>query len=184
MLIPLKDYNRTGGVLREIKKGTSVLLQTITKEALHGAHQLTMLVARAIAELAADPHDPNTVRSGSSSRSISHQSRGNRVSSSSAFRATHQPENLAQGISLAVDSLSRELSGALETVVAIPIKQFQRTGPGGYVKAVIRALPIAVLRPVGGAAEAVSYTLLGLRNSIDPNAMQDEEDRYEIDFRL
>jgi hypothetical protein len=39
-----------------------------------------------------------------------------------------------------------------------------------------------VLRPAAGAAEAVSYTLLGLRNSLDPAARVDEEDLWNCDF--
>lgn len=179
MLIPMKDYRRTGGVLRELKKGTSALLRTITKEALHGAHKLTMLVAKAIAELASDTPD---CTKGPGGTAISKQQSRIAPRLSSAYRATHQPETLGQGLSLAADSISREVGNVLETIVAIPIKQYQRTGPGGYVKAVIRALPIAILRPVGGAAEAVSYTLLGLRNGLDPAQMKEEEDQFSFDL--
>jgi hypothetical protein len=45
---------------------------------------------------------------------------------------------------------------------------------------VIRALPVAILRPTAGAAEALSYTLLGLRNNLDPSARRDEEDMWEV----
>ena len=61
-------------------------------------------------------------------------------------------------------------------------RQYERTGPRGFVTSVVRALPIAVLRPAAGAAEAVSYTLLGLRNSLDPAARVDEEDLWNCDF--
>ena len=60
--------------------------------------------------------------------------------------------------------------------------QYERTGPRGFVTSVVRALPIAVLRPAAGATEAVSYTLLGLRNSLDPAARVDEEDLWNCDL--
>ena len=46
------------------------------------------------------------------------------------------------------------------------------------MKCIVRALPVAILRPVAGAAEALSYTLLGLRNNIDPAKRRDEEDMW------
>jgi hypothetical protein len=60
-------------------------------------------------------------------------------------------------------------------------RQYQRSGPGGVIREVIRALPVAVLRPTAGAAEALSYTLLGLRNNIDPSVRRDEEDMWNVD---
>jgi len=58
----------------------------------------------------------------------------------------------------------------------VPIKQWEKSGPGGALRCVVRAIPIAILRPIGGAAEAVSYTLLGLRNSLDNDLTTDEDD--------
>lgn len=58
----------------------------------------------------------------------------------------------------------------------LPIKEYQRTGhAGGALRCVVRAIPVAVLRPTAGAAEALSYTLLGLRNDLDPEKRKDEE---------
>lgn len=49
----------------------------------------------------------------------------------------------------------------------------------GPVRAVVRAIPIAVLKPMIGASEAVSKTLFGLRNSLDPASRQELEDKYK-----
>jgi autophagy-related protein 2 len=49
----------------------------------------------------------------------------------------------------------------------------------GPVKKVIRAVPIAVLKPMIGASEAVSKTLLGLRNTLDPEVIKDLEGKYK-----
>ena len=45
----------------------------------------------------------------------------------------------------------------------------------GPVRSVIRAVPIAVLKPMIGASEAVSKTLLGLHNTLDPNVRIENE---------
>ena len=47
------------------------------------------------------------------------------------------------------------------------------------MRAVVRAVPIAVLKPMIGASEAVSKTLLGLRNTLDPGARKDIEEKYK-----
>lgn len=58
-----------------------------------------------------------------------------------------------------------------------PVRSLARTQ--GPVRAVVRAIPIAVLKPMIGASEAVSKTLFGLRNTIDPSARRDLEDKYK-----
>ena len=40
----------------------------------------------------------------------------------------------------------------------------------GSGHAVVKAIPIAILHPIVGASGAISKTLLGLHNSLDPNA--------------
>jgi autophagy-related protein 2 len=57
----------------------------------------------------------------------------------------------------------------------VPIRQWEKS-PGGSLRCVIRAIPIAILRQVIGASEAVSFTCLGLRNSIDNDLTADEDD--------
>lgn len=49
----------------------------------------------------------------------------------------------------------------------------------GAVRAVVRAVPIAVLKPMIGASEAVSKTLLGLHNTLDPNVRAENEAKYK-----
>ena len=49
----------------------------------------------------------------------------------------------------------------------------------GPTRAVIRAVPIAVLKPMIGASEAISKTLLGLHNTLDPQAQIDSETKYK-----
>ena len=79
------------------------------------------------------------------------------------------------------NSLSREVHSAVDTVIMLPMKHYQKSGNSkGLVKEVITALPIAILRPLSGVTEAVSYTLLGMRNTIDPNIRKEEEDVFDI----
>ena len=43
----------------------------------------------------------------------------------------------------------------------------------------MRAVPIAVLKPMIGATGAVRETLLGLRNTLDPGERRDDEAKYK-----
>ena len=63
-------------------------------------------------------------------------------------------------------------------------RQYKRSGPGGFVKSVVRAIPVAIIRPAAGTAEAISYTVLGLRNNLDPTRRRDEEDMWNVDHTL
>lgn len=44
------------------------------------------------------------------------------------------------------------------------------------MKGVVKAIPIAVMAPLSGASEALSYTLLGARNQMRPDLYQEEEE--------
>jgi len=83
------------------------------------------------------------------------------------------------GFELAYKSLQRNLNSAAQTILAVPMEVYERSGNEGPVRSVIRAVPIAVLKPMIGASEAVSKTLLGLHNTLDPNIRHDNEAKYK-----
>ncbi|KAJ0401611.1 hypothetical protein ATCC90586_007053 [Pythium insidiosum] len=98
----------------------------------------------------------------------------------------YAPPGLPSGVVLvlgnAYDSISRELHVAAKTIVAVPLVEYKKTGSQGYVRSVIRAVPVAVLRPMIGASEAVSKALIGVRNAVDPELKEDVENKFK-DFR-
>jgi autophagy-related protein 2 len=95
------------------------------------------------------------------------------------FGKRDQPKTFQEGIHKAYGAVAREVHGAVETLIAIPVRQTEMT-PSGAIREVVRALPIAILKPVAGLAEGIGYTVLGLRNMIDPNLQHDEEDVWNI----
>lgn len=187
IVIPLnRDASSNQGsnnkkMIRNMQTKASDLIQTVTREALHVSHKLTMFVAKGISELASNDTPAYQQRYISNQRGP--EGYGN--APDTAARNVRQPAGLNDGILRGYESLRREVSSAVESIVAIPIREYRRTGSSKtYVKSVIRALPVAVLKPIAGAAEGVSYTLLGLRNSIDPNARTEDEDIWEVDRQL
>jgi hypothetical protein len=93
-----------------------------------------------------------------------------------ASKYGQQPADFGEGIELAYDSMRRNVGSAAHTIFAIPMEVYEQKGAQGTVKAVVRAVPVAVLRPMIGASEAFSKTLMGLQNTIDPMQRLQMED--------
>ncbi|KAJ1680026.1 autophagy- protein 2 [Spiromyces aspiralis] len=98
-----------------------------------------------------------------------------------------QPLSANQGIRQAYQSLTRQFSEASQTILAIPIEIKQSSNRSGAVRstthssvrAVVRAVPVAILKPAIGATEATSKALLGIRNSLDSRHRRQLEDKYK-----
>ncbi|KAJ1883953.1 autophagy- protein 2 [Kickxella alabastrina] len=126
------------------------------------------------------------------SASVAGGSGGRRISFNKSKYA-RQPENLSEGMRQAYMSLRSNVGDAVQTILAIPVvvQESEADGyvddngvPGrspvhGSVRAVVRAVPVAVLKPMIGATEAVSKTLLGLRNTMEPARRGQLEDKYK-----
>lgn len=91
----------------------------------------------------------------------------------------NQPLTVAQGIYSAYDSLGHNLGLAKTAVAGIKSDAVASGSAGGTAKAIMRATPIALIRPMIGATEAVSRTLLGVTNQMDPNQARDVEEKYK-----
>jgi len=85
------------------------------------------------------------------------------------------PRGLTDARPHAMESLSRGFQAANYKVVIVPFLEYQRTGATGAVKKVLRGIPIAIAAPASGAAEALSFALLGARNSLRPDIRKEEE---------
>ncbi|SCZ96129.1 BZ3500_MvSof-1268-A1-R1_Chr8-1g10024 [Microbotryum saponariae] len=95
-------------------------------------------------------------------------------------RYAAQPSDVREGIESAYRSMGGQLRSAAQTILALPMEVYEQTGDDGPVRAVVRAVPVAVLKPMIGASEAVSKALLGLRNTFDPDSAQIEaSDKYK-----
>ena len=161
-----------GRVLHGLRKGSMSFLRTVTLETVHTSQKVTRCVASAL--------DHN----GALEETLVRQ----------------QPADIREGLKHARTSLSRGMKHAANAIVVIPMKEYQRSGPKGAMTSVIRAVPVlantcatrprhrntnphtspqvAVLQPVLGASEALSYTLLGIRNSMSPDIHQDEKSKF------
>lgn len=92
----------------------------------------------------------------------------------------YQPENTAEGLSLAAASLHRGIRRAGQALVSRPIMEYQRGATSTRVAtSVVRGIPVCILRPAIGATEAITTTLRGVRNQVDHEHKQQIESKFK-----
>lgn len=168
ILLPVQHYSGDGRVIRGLERGTkSFLKNTVMEGARIGAKLSsgTKIVLEHLDEIFTGEPD-------ASSRTVHlDDGRDGRVAVDHppAFSVgVVVPCDAREGLKMAYESLSRNAQKTMHTIVAIPVQVYERSGPGGAVKAVVRAVPIAILRPLIGASEAMSMAMQGVQNSINP----------------
>ncbi|TDH72743.1 hypothetical protein CCR75_007779 [Bremia lactucae] len=198
ILLPMEHYGRDRRFVRGLKRGASSFLKSVTIETLTTASKVAQ-GTQALLE-----HADDVVSSSSALRrkQLKYRQAGSRIARNSRRMGgggirnaqdsgggiggrqylTQQPASASEGFGQAYDSLARELHVAAKTIVAVPLVEYKKTGSQGYVRSVIRAVPVAVLRPMIGASEAVAKALIGVRNAVDPELKEDIENKFK-DFR-
>ena len=112
------------------------------------------------------------------------------------------PRHIGDAAGHSVESITRGLRAANYKIVTVPLREYQSSGASVAARSAVRGLPIAVLAPLSGmlkdffvcfsdhickfpthslcrilsgASEALSYSLLGLRNSMRPDIRKEAE---------
>ncbi|KAH9996789.1 hypothetical protein BJV77DRAFT_960396 [Russula vinacea] len=169
VLLPIAQYRKDGRVVRGLQKGTKAFVRSTAMEAVKLGAQLAT-GTQVILEQA-----ENVL--------------GSKFSETILAETLPHPSD---------DALDRSFHSTSDEETTDPISSpnnpcrpygsfrtfwergmFYNTHFYGPVRAVIRAVPIAVLRPMIGASEAVSKTLLGLHNSMDPEIRHENAAKYK-----
>jgi autophagy-related protein 2 len=90
-------------------------------------------------------------------------------------RPKRAPRHASDAAIHAYESVARGLREANYKIVAVPLREYQNSGVRGAAGSALRGVPIAVLCPIAGASEALSYTLLGLRNQLRPDLRKEDD---------
>ncbi|THG98961.1 hypothetical protein EW026_g3308 [Hermanssonia centrifuga] len=186
VLLPIAQYKKDGRVVRGLQKGTTAFVKSTATEAVKlGARLATgTQVILEQAEHVIGGQFKDSITAEALQISPSNADWDERLLDDTdpddlISRYADQPTNVKEGVKSAYKSLRRNLNSAAQTILAVPMEVYERSGNEGAVRAVVRAVPIAVLRPMIGASEAVSQTLLGLHNTLDPNVRMDNEAKYK-----
>jgi len=175
VMMPLEQYNKDGRIVHGIRRGTSSFARTVAIEAL-GTFSKAAMTAQSLLEHARDVFSTLPAGTEFGVESVDQSQLASSIAGSS------QPRDVHEGLQSAADSFTKEFKRAAFVLVALPIDDFQRDGATGAVKSVLRGVPIAVIRPLIGATQAVSSTLLGLRNSVDPDKHKEENQKFKNRF--
>jgi autophagy-related protein 2 len=166
VLLPIEQYYKDGQWTRGLTKGIDAFAHKTAMEAIRLGTKLavgTQVLLEHADDILNFDTDTATVLS---------------TNDESTSKFGNQPATVQEGMQLAYKSLTKHIGTAVNTIIAIPMDVVD-TSTHGTVKAVIRAVPIAVIRPAIGATEAVSKTLLGLRNQLDPTNKSQMHDKYK-----
>jgi len=188
VLLPIAQYRKDGRVVRGLQKGTKAFVRSTAMEAVKLGAQLAtgtqVILEQAENVLGSKFNEtvlaetvsylPENVTDTGGDDWASNEELTDPIS-----KYAEQPVDIRDGIESAYTSIRRNLSSAAQTILAVPMEVFERSGSEGPVRAVIRAVPIAVLRSMIGASEAVSKTLLGLHNSMDPEIRHENAAKYK-----
>lgn len=138
VLLPVEQFHRDGRVIRGMQRGTNRFVKTAAMEALKVGSRMAagaQVILEGVDEFlggAASPR-PHVHTTGSTVVS----------------KYAEQPRSFSEGLSAAIGSLSLNLGHAAETIIAVPTEVSER----GSFAPVIKAIPVAVLRPLIGTSE-------------------------------
>ncbi|EIW70236.1 hypothetical protein TREMEDRAFT_30206 [Tremella mesenterica DSM 1558] len=193
ILLPIEQYRKDGRIARGVQRGAGSFVRSTGMEMMRlGARMATgtqVILEKAEGVLGGKFSERITGEITRGSRdnlgddwvgednSSDEEEEGKRKRVRSRF--ADQPIDMREGVQAAYKSLSRNINSAAQTILAVPMEVYERSADDGPLRAVIRAVPIAVLKPMIGASEAVSKTLLGMRNSLDPHARKELGDKYK-----
>jgi len=155
VILPWDAIQNGDNIVHSIKVGLKSLTGSVIYEALNVTAKLTGLASRQLSNL------------------VSSQQRS--ASLVLPSRPPVMPRNLTETADHAIDSIAKGFETAGYKIIIIPYREYQRKGVSRAAESIVRGIPVAILAPIGGASEALSYTLLGARNQVRPDIRKEEE---------
>lgn len=92
---------------------------------------------------------------------------------------SNQPENFSEGLQVAYGSITRNMSTMRQAIVEAGDRAGRSGSVSGAFAEVLRATPVVVIRPLIATSEAISKTLMGGVNELDPEQKRRVEEKYK-----
>jgi len=173
VVIPVKEYKKDGRIVRSISKGAAAFARQTGGEVTRFGAKLAIGAQTALQGAEEYFAGPSTAKSDAAvwesadldadeKRAISHYA--------------EQPMGILQGLKGAARSLERDLLVTRDIIIAISGEAREGGNVEEAAKAVVRHAPTLILRPMIGASKAISQTLMGATNTMDPGNRQRVED--------
>ena len=148
VVLPWNAIRNGEDVSRAVRNGLSSFGEILVFEALNTTARLTYFAAQQLQKV---------------------------ISASFPSRPQNMPRGVSETTSHAMESLARGLDHANYKIVVVPYKVFQEKGATSAAKSVLKGIPIAIMAPLASINEAMSYTLLGARNTLRPEVRKEDE---------
>ncbi|WEW60677.1 autophagy- protein 2 [Emydomyces testavorans] len=180
VLVPMREYRKDGRIVRSIQKGAVQFAKTTTNELLRLGAKLAIGTQTALQSAEDFLNSPR----GSPSRPSTSDGRWDDHSIDDSERPrislyADQPLGVAQGLRGAYSSLERDLLLTRDVIVAVPGEILESGSATEAAKRVLGRTPTVILRPAIAASKAVSQTLLGVSNALDPEHRRKIDDKYK-----
>lgn len=157
VVLPWESFKSGGSITRGIRSGLSSLAGAVAYETLTTSSRVTQFAADGMARVISSQDGPAT------------------PSISLPSRPMETPRSISDVTGHALESVARGVQAANYKVVIVPYREYRKSGPSGAAKSVLKGIPVAIMAPITGATEAISYTLLGARNQMRPDIRKEEE---------
>lgn len=166
IMVPVNEYRKDGRIVPGIRKGLSSFARSTGSEAVRLGAKLAVGTQGFLES--AETLIQNT---GEASGRTAHQH--------AVSMYANQPRDLRQGVSQAMSGMTRNILTAKDTIVSLPRSMEDQTNTRGAVEVAARSVPVAVIRPLIGTTEMFAKTLLGLRNTMNPDQRRLNDDKYK-----
>ncbi|KAK9325320.1 hypothetical protein V1517DRAFT_314593 [Lipomyces orientalis] len=181
VVVPIREYKKDGRVVRSLQKGAVRFAQVTTNELVNLGAKLAVGTQNVLenAESLLVGQSAASTSNGETFRHVGDDSESEDEIPKAISMYADQPYTVVQGLQRAYSSLNRNFGTAKDILVALPTEASDQGGAQRAAIAVARAAPVAVLRSMIGATEAVSSTLMGVNNQMDPQRRRNIEDKYK-----
>ena len=171
--IPIQEYRKDGRIVRSISRGAWSFVRTSGSEITKFGAKLAVGAQTALQgaeDFLVKPQQPDDADW--ETADLDEEEEEKRAFSHYA----DQPTGILSGLKGAAKSLERDLLLTRDVIVAVSGEARESGSLEGVAKAVARHAPTIVLRPMIGASKAVSQTLMGATNTVDPQNRRRIED--------
>lgn len=131
VLLPIAQYKKDGRVVRGLQKGTTSFVQSTAIEAIKlGARLATgTQVILEQAEHVIGGQFEDTITAETVQFPVTDEAQEDAVESEELIsRYAQQPMNMTEGVKSAVRSLKRNMNSAAQTILAVPMEVYERSG--------------------------------------------------------
>ncbi|KAK9476036.1 hypothetical protein V1514DRAFT_338184 [Lipomyces japonicus] len=179
VVVPIREYKKDGRIVRSIQKGATQFAKVTTNELVSLGAKLavgTQNVLENAESFIVGSSDHENFHRRELSLDDFDEIDSDDESLKTVSMYADQPRTVAQGLQRAYSSLNRNFGTARDIIAALPAEAREQSGTQQAAMAIARAAPVAVLRSMIGATEAMSNTLMGVNNQLDPQRRRNMED--------